>query len=115
MSAQPKDEYATAVRAEAPAVTRRSDDGVSARSSDHDFQLASRQLVEVLCECGHPNCTGEITMSLKEYEAVRLDPMRFLIKEGHELADVVRVVDYGAGYVVVAKYRPDALSVRDLR
>jgi len=53
-------------------------------------------------------------MSLEEYEAVRLQPTRFLIKEGHELSDVVRVVDYGTGYVVVAKFERDAFSLRGL-
>jgi hypothetical protein len=38
-----------------------------------------------------------------------------LIKEGHEVADVVRVVGYGTGYVVVAKYEQDVFSVRDVQ
>ena len=46
-------------------------------------------------------------MTLGEYEAVRLHPARFLIKEGHDVSDVVRVVDYGAGYVVVARFERD--------
>jgi hypothetical protein len=53
-------------------------------------------------------------MSLDEYEAVRLHPTRFLIKEGHEVADVVRVVDYGTGYVVVAKFEGDVFASGDL-
>jgi hypothetical protein len=51
-------------------------------------------------------------MSLKEYEAVRRYPTRFFIKEGHEVADVVRVVGYGTGYVVVAKFEGDVVSAR---
>ena len=54
-------------------------------------------------------------MSLREYEAVRLHPTRFVVKEGHEVADVVRVVGYGTGYVVVARFDADAFSVRGLR
>jgi repressor of nif and glnA expression len=68
----------------------------------------------VRCECGDLNCSGEIAMSLEEYEAVRLHPTRFLVKEGHEVTDVVRVVDYGTGYVVVANFERDAFSVRSL-
>jgi hypothetical protein len=104
MSARQRDEYRdTAV------------DGASAHSSDHDFRVARRQFVEVRCECGHSNCNGEITIPLQEYEAVRLHPTRFLIKEGHEVADVVRVVGYGTGYVVVAKFEQDVFSVRDVQ
>jgi AraC-like DNA-binding protein len=107
VSALPNHEYAAAnVGAE---VTGRGrwGDVVPTSSVDHDFGLAPPQLVEVMCECGGSNCTGEIVMSLEEYEAVRLHPSRFLIKEGHEVADVVRVVGYGTGSVVVAKFERD--------
>ena len=62
--------------------------------------------------CGPVDSTGEIGLPRKGVEAIRLHPSRFLIKEGHEVADVVRVVGYGTGYVVVAKYQRDAFSVR---
>jgi hypothetical protein len=115
VSALPKDEYATAtVGADALAVGSRWADAAPTRSSDHDFHLAPPQFVEVGCECGHSNCTGDIVMSLDEYEAVRLHPTRFLIKEGHEVADVVRVVGYGTGYVVAAKFERDVFSGREL-
>ena len=109
MSALPRDDQQPATGLEASAGTR-SADNWSPHSFDHDFHLPPRQLVEVRCECGHSDCHGEITIPLEEYEAVRLHPTRFLIKEGHEVADVVRVVGYGAGYIVVAKYERDALS-----
>jgi hypothetical protein len=67
-------------------------------------------MVEVMCECGGSTCSGEIVMTLKEYEAVRLHPARFLVKEGHDVSHVVRVVDYGVGYVVVAKFERNVFS-----
>ena len=115
MSALPNDESAvTTVGAEVLSGRGRWADVAPRRSFDHDFHLPPPQLLEVRCECGHSNCTGEIVMTLEEYEAVRLRPTRFLIKEGHEVADVVRVVDYGTGYVVVAKFERDAFPVRGL-
>jgi hypothetical protein len=118
MSAQPQDEYPTAVRAE---VGRPQLEGASAPPSDHDFQLAPSQLlevpsqlVEVRCECGDSNCAGEITLSLEEYEEVRVHPRRFVIKEGHEVGEAVRVVGYGTGYVVVAKYQQGPFSIGGL-
>jgi hypothetical protein len=113
MSALPRDECRAATGAEALAGTR-STESAPSPPPDHDFHLAPPQLVEVMCECGHWDCTGEITISPEKYEAVRLHPRRFLIKEGHEVADAVRVVGYGAGYIVVAKHQ-DAFSVRDFR
>jgi hypothetical protein len=109
MSALPRDEDTTA-EAEALARMRLAD--ASSRSFDHDFDLPPAELVEVRCECGQLNCSDEIEMSLQEYEAVRIHPTRFLIKEGHQVADVVRVVGYGAGYVVGEKYERDVFSVR---
>lgn len=107
MSALRSDEYATTVGPEALTGPDRWPDAPAMRFLDHDFHLAPAQVVEVRCECGRPSCNGEIVMTLGEYEAVRLHPTRFLIKEGHDVSDVVRVVDYGAGYVVVAKFERD--------
>jgi hypothetical protein len=66
-------------------------------------------MVEVMCECGQSDCNGEIAITLAAYEAVRQHPTRFLIKEGHDVSDVVRVVDYGTGYVVAAKFDRDVV------
>jgi hypothetical protein len=85
MSALTNDEYTT-VEGKGSCPARASDEGVSSRPPDDDFHLAPTQLVEVMCECGRSDCTGEIMLSLKEYEAVRLHPTRFLLKEGHEVA-----------------------------
>ena len=105
MSALPRDD-ATARGAEVPAATGGRGDGATSRPSEHDFQLESPQLVELMCECGHSSCNGVVVMSLDEYGAVRLHPGQYLIKEGHEVADELRAVGYGMGYIVVAKERP---------
>lgn len=47
-------------------------------------------------------------MTLEEYEAVRLHPSYFFVKEGHAVSDLVRVVGYGTDHVVVAKFERDA-------
>jgi hypothetical protein len=115
VSALSKDEYAVApLGADVLSRGDRRADAAPRRTSDRDLQIAPPQVVEVMCECGRPNCTGEITISLHEYDAVRLHPTRFLIKEGHQVADVVRVVGYGAGYAVVAKYEQNGPSVGSL-
>jgi hypothetical protein len=48
-------------------------------------------------------------LSLHEYETVREQPTHFLIKEGHEVAEVVRVLGYGTHYVVGAALQ-DAIT-----
>ena len=91
MSALPRDE-ATARGAEVPAATGRRGDGAASRPFDHDFQLESAQLVELMCECGHSSCDGLVVMSLEEYGGVRLHPGQYLIKDGHEVANELRTV-----------------------
>jgi len=115
VSALPRNQYAaTTVGAEVFGGGQWAD-AAPAPSFHQEFQLAPPQLVEVMCECGHSNCTGHIVMSLREYEDVRQHPKRFLIKEGHEVADVVWVVGSGTGYFVVARVDADAFSVRGIR
>jgi hypothetical protein len=102
MSALPRDRYVDAAVA-GPGKTS------EVRPANLDSELPPRQLVEVLCECGRVGCAARIVLSVSEYEAVRRYPDRFLINEGHEVAETDRVVDNGAGYVVVAKNRRQPL------
>lgn len=112
MSALPNDQCdAATVGAAVLAGRTRSADAAPTRSVTHDFHRALPQLVEVRCECGHSGCTGELTMTLEEYEAVRLHPSYFFVKEGHAVSDLVRVVGYGTDHVVVAKFERDAFPV----
>ena len=111
MSAIPRDDAAKADGVELVSGGARWADSAPMRFSDGEVQLAPSQLVEVRCECGQSNCTSNIVMTLREYESVRRHPTRFLIKEGHEVADAVRVVGYGAQYVVVSRFDGDAFSV----
>jgi hypothetical protein len=110
MPALPSDQYHTPVAAGLLA-----GNAGSARSSKHDLRLTPPQLVDVQCECGSPNCTGEIRLPLEAYEEARVHPRHFLIKEGHEVGETVRVVGYGTGYVVVAKYPQGEFSLRGVR
>jgi hypothetical protein len=77
----------------------------SQQARNHELRRSTTELVELRCECGHPNCNATIVLSLDEYKTVREDPTHFLIKEGHEVAEVVRVMGYGTDYVVGAMFR----------
>jgi hypothetical protein len=67
--------------------------------------------VEFNCECGMPDCTEQISMTLVEYEAVRAKPTRFAVVPGHEVPDVERVVDRHPNYLLVEKVEDDAEEV----
>jgi hypothetical protein len=55
------------------------------------------------CECGIDACVEGVWLPVGVYEVVRQDPMRFVIRPGHELPDVEEVIERGAGYAVVRK------------
>jgi hypothetical protein len=57
----------------------------------------------LICECSDPACAGSIEITLAEYEAVRADPARFVILDGHQLPEVERVVADKGRYLVVEK------------
>jgi hypothetical protein len=56
-----------------------------------------------LCECGDPDCTELIRLSLEEYEHVRSSANRFLIATGHYALNAVTTEEH-PGYVIVEKY-----------
>jgi hypothetical protein len=61
------------------------------------------QPVAFRCECASLGCNMLIEMRLAEYEHVRADPRRFLLRPGHEIEQVETVVERHAGYIVVEK------------
>lgn len=60
-------------------------------------------LVGFVCECGRLGCNEIIELSVSEYEAVRADARRFVVRHGHEI-DAERVVETHERYVVVVKH-----------
>ena len=65
-----------------------------------------------LCECGDVSCREVVTVTRREYEAVRADSLRFLICDGHEQPDVETVVERHDGYAVIEKPTTVAHIVR---
>src|SRR4051812_21121428 len=56
-----------------------------------------------ICECGRLGCNKLIELTRDEYEAVRANPRRFAILDGHEIDEVEDVVERAEGYIVVEK------------
>ncbi|HEX4187044.1 MAG TPA: hypothetical protein VHY83_04015 [Solirubrobacteraceae bacterium] len=55
------------------------------------------------CECASLDCNDLISLTPREYERVRSEPRRFVLRPGHEIAEVESIVSTGDGYVVVEK------------
>lgn len=56
-----------------------------------------------VCECSDASCIERIQVALDDYEAVRANPRRFILKPGHEHVELERVVERRDGYLVVEK------------
>jgi hypothetical protein len=66
------------------------------------FEVEGRS--EFLCECGHESCREPVSISLAEYEEIRLSPTRFFVLPGHEddaVETIVKRTDY---YIIVEKH-----------
>jgi hypothetical protein len=67
-----------------------------------------------VCECGRLGCNKLIKLTRAEYEAVRTNPRRFAIIDGHEVDEVEDVVERAEGYIVVEKRgHPESEVVED--
>ena len=69
-----------------------------------------------VCECSDQSCTDRVEATLDEYEDVRAEPTRFLLRPGHEDTRIERVVERrGNRHAVVEKVdRIIAQAVRRL-
>jgi hypothetical protein len=81
------------------------------RAANREIESAEREvgggtykLIEVLCECGRQGCRGVITLTAADYEAVHSQDDRFIVLRGHESAEIERVVEERADYLVVDKF-----------
>ena len=67
----------------------------------------------VVCECGELSCTDHIDVPPAEYERIRQNPERFIVKSGHEVPDIEHVVEADDDYRVVEKDPPEARRVAE--
>ena len=59
--------------------------------------------LELVCECGDPECDAPLRVDRDEYERTRRNPVLFLVIPGHEIADVEEIVASGDGFDIVRK------------
>ena len=68
------------------------------------FENLSRNRIETfVCECADPSCVEQVHLSIGDYERVREDGNRFVVRAGHVFPDIDDVVATHDGYAVVAK------------
>jgi len=65
----------------------------------------SPMFTEFMCECADDSCFEHVSLTSEEYSSVRkMGPVYFILKPGHEVADIERVVGGEADrYEIVEK------------
>ena len=68
--------------------------------------------LELMCECGTTGCTDRVALTSDEYARLRSEPTRFVLRPGHQEADVEHVVEHSADYVIVENHGRAATVAR---
>jgi hypothetical protein len=55
------------------------------------------------CECARLGCNQLVELTVREYEAIRANPRRFVLVPSHEFPGVETVVEARPGYIIVEK------------
>lgn len=91
--------------------------GVNERVRELKGELADESpdtQIDFICECGRSDCVEQVQLTISEYEGVRAEPEHFLVKPGHELDDVERVILENGRYAVVEKHVEEAVIAREM-
>jgi hypothetical protein len=81
----------------------------------NDARLGVDRSIDVyLCECSDRRCSDPISLTRREYEAVRAVPVRFAIALNHENPEIDRVLFENERFATVEKfYGAAAMIARD--
>ena len=66
---------------------------------------------DFVCECGEQACTERVSATIDEYERVRADGRRFLIRPGHENERIERIVESRSRFAVVEKVHDRVVAI----
>jgi hypothetical protein len=59
---------------------------------------------EFFCECSDAACVERVKLTIPEYEEIRAEPTRFVVKKNHVLAEIEHVVETADDHVVIEKH-----------
>lgn len=66
------------------------------------------------CECSNENCRERVMLTPTKYGKLHKNSSQFVIKPGHSVAEVEKVVKTAPDYEVVEKYRSPPSSAAEL-
>ena len=56
------------------------------------------------CECSDPACVERVELTLSEYEHVRAEPTRFVVKNNHVVREIEHIVESVPDHMVIEKH-----------
>src|SRR4051794_6147153 len=92
---------------------REVNEAISELGGGFGLGLAGGDPMQVMCECGRPECVERIEVTREEYEHIRSDGTRFLLVAGHEVGTVEHIVERTATYVVAENHGDSERIARD--
>lgn len=69
--------------------------------------------LELMCECGDPQCKEPLRLTVGEYERVRQEPTDFLVARGHVIPEIETVVEETERFEVVRKLAGEGAFARE--
>jgi len=93
------------------AVFREINERVSELAATHG---SDEHVYTFFCECSNADCTLQVELTRKDYEAVREHGDRFLVAVGHELPEIENVIERNSSWWVVQKETDAGELVREL-
>jgi hypothetical protein len=86
---------------------------VNERIDELSERTSTLEVLDYVCECGQPSCTGKIPLTHEQYEAVRVDGQRFVTLPGHLTSSLERVIERHPGYEIVEKDDDEAAAMAE--
>jgi hypothetical protein len=62
------------------------------------------ELLPLVCECASAGCIESVEVGMETFQRVREQPLRFIVKPGHERLDVESVVERHQSHLIVEKH-----------
>ena len=59
---------------------------------------------EFFCECSDVSCMERVFLTLREYEHIRAEPTRFVVKKNHVIQEIEHVVETVTDHMVIEKH-----------
>jgi hypothetical protein len=74
---------------------------INEKAESHGFDS---HRYEFFCECSDAACMERILLTIAEYEHIRADPKRFVVKENHVVTEIEGVVETAPDHMVIEKH-----------